>query len=169
MRQVKQTMGEQWKKSRGGNGGWKTRQGHNGLESSSVSDGKIGRRPWKMTSDGTNRSRGGGVWGSRSDCEKSALRAKGNGTRREGASSLITGDCVKGSMRRELLRRRTGPGPRDGVCSSIAVSRRERSAMSHGLEASGSMDSAEIQGRSSRDVRGREVVLIQQSARAQWR
>ena len=41
--------------------------------------------------------------------------------------------------------------------------------MSQGLVESGSIVKADIHGRSSREVRGLQIVLIQQSERAQWR
>ncbi len=85
----------------------------------------------------------------------------------ESMSSSLVG-WARGSDRRDVLRRRTGPGPAE-ISSSIVVSRRERSAMSQGFVWSGSIDKAEIQGRSSRDVRGLDMVLIQQSVRAHER
>ena len=79
--------------------------------------------------------------------------------------------CVMtvGSNREEVLRRRTGPGPPETCSSGIVVLRAERSAISQGSAGSGSIVNADIQGRSSREVRGPQIVLIQQSARAQWR
>ena len=130
---------------------------------SMTSDGKTGRRSWKTTSDGVNRRFGGGVWGVGS--ARSCRRRKGIGIVHWSSSSLLVG-WARGLERSDVFRRRTGPGPED---SSSLVPSRERSAMSQGLVVSGSMERAEIQGRSSKDVRGLEKVLIQQSDRAQWR
>ena len=83
------------------------------------------------------------------------------------ASSLsLHGGWARGFERRDVFRRRTGPGPED---SDPTVSRRDKSAISQVLTESGSMESAEIQGKSSKDVIGLGKELIQQSDRAHWR
>lgn len=105
-----------------------------------------GMRLWKRTREGMNRERGVDT-----GCEKSG----------EAPGELFLVVLI-GHDRRELFRRRTGPGPAvdRGSQSVESVGRSERSAISHGLMNSGAASSVDIHGSSSNAcVRRRRAAL----------
>lgn len=82
----------------------------------------------------------------------------GRGVGREGESRSevsrigrgdITFEEARGLDRRDVFRRRTGPGPEAGNSDREETGSRERSAISHGLMRSGDDSKEAIQGKSS--------------------
>jgi len=69
---------------------------------------------------------------------------------RMGRRDDIAFEEARGLDRRDVFRRRTGPGPEGGASEREETGRRERSAISHGLVRSGDESKEAIQGKSSK-------------------
>lgn len=96
-----------------------------------------GMRFWKRTREGANRDRGVGRDGD-SSSEVSRIGSRD--------TDFVE---VRGLDRRDVFRRRTGPGPETDSSGGGEPGSRDRSAISHGLMRSGDDSKEAIQGKSS--------------------